>query len=506
MVVAIKIPDMGTTVDTVILTTWLVKEGEHISRGDPIAEIQTDKANVQLESVAEGILLKCIVEENTELSVGQILAYIGSAGEIIDDAAIPDSSCNPVKNEQFTTSPESSSIISVHENPTGEAAGDSGKSNDGKKRVKGSTPVSMMVRNLARKHQLDLNQVRGTGKGGSITREDVMRLVNSTSPVTPIPDENDPSFLLDLYRKMLLIRRFEERVKYLFLEGIMPGTIHQYQGEEAVAVGVCATLNRDDIITSTHRPHGHAIAKGIPINSLLNELFGKTTGCCRGKGGSMHVGDLELGMVPAIAIVGGNVPLATGCALAFKMRGESRVAVSFMGDGAINEGAFHEGVNMGAIWSLPVIYVIENNLYSASTPIGSTVKLSKLSDRALGYGIPGVTIDGNDVMEVYRASREAVDRARKGKGPTLIEAITYRITGHSRRDPCNYQPEEERNEAIKKEPIGRFEKHLIETGLINRDQLNQISKEIDLEIEEAVQEAINGPDPKPEDALQDVFV
>ncbi len=333
-----------------------------------------------------------------------------------------------------------------------------------------------------------------------------MRLVNSTSPVTPIPDENDPSFLLDLYRKMLLIRRFEERVKYLFLEGIMPGTIHQYQGEEAVAVGVCATLNRDDIITSTHRPHGHAIAKGIPINSLLNELFGKTTGCCRGKGGSMHVGDLELGMVPAIAIVGGNVPLATGCALAFKMRGESRVAVSFMGDGAINEGAFHEGVNMGAIWSLPVIYVIENNLYSASTPIGSTVKLSKLSDRALGYGIPGVTIDGNDVMEVYRASREAVDRARKGKGPTLIEAITYRITGHSRRDPCNYQPEEERNEAIKKEPIGRFEKHLIETGLINRDQLNQISKEIDLEIEEAVQEAINGPDPKPEDALQDVFV
>ncbi len=157
MVVAIKVPDMGTTVDTVILTTWLVKEGEHISRGDPIAEIQTDKANVQLESVAEGILLKCIVEENTELSVGQILAYIGSAGEIIDDAAIPDSSCNPVKNEQFTTSPESSSIISVHENPTGEAAGDSGKSNDGKKRVKGSTPVSKMVRNLARKHQLDLN-------------------------------------------------------------------------------------------------------------------------------------------------------------------------------------------------------------------------------------------------------------------------------------------------------------------------------------------------------------
>ena len=211
----------------------------------------------------------------------------------------------------------------------------------------------------------------------------------------------EKEFLISLYRKMLLIRNFEERVKFLFLEGVMPGTIHQYQGQEAVATGVCAALQPDDLITSTHRPHGHALAKGLTVESLMHELFGKTTGCCHGKGGSMHVGDMEKGMVPAIAIVGGGVPIATGIALGFKMRKEQRVAVAFMGDGATNEGAFHEAVNMGAVWSLPVVYVIENNLYSASTPIFSMVRLKKLSDRAAGYGIPGVTVDGNDVLQGF---------------------------------------------------------------------------------------------------------
>lgn len=227
---------------------------------------------------------------------------------------------------------------------------------------------------------------------------------------------HETSFLLGLYRQMLLIRNFEERVKYLFLEGVMPGTIHQYQGQEAVAVGACAALAEDDVITSTHRPHGHAIAKGLTVESLMHELFGKATGCCGGKGGSMHVGDLEKGMVPAIAIVGGGVPVATGIALAFRMGRSPRVALCFMGDGAINEGAFHEGVNMGAIWSLPVVYLIENNLYSASTPIAEMVRLDKLSDRAKGYGIPGVTIDGNDVLAVYEATRQAVARAPRRSG------------------------------------------------------------------------------------------
>ena len=316
----------------------------------------------------------------------------------------------------------------------------------------------------------------------------------------------EKDFLLSLYRKMLLIRQFEERVKYLFLEGIMPGTIHQYHGQEAVAVGVCSALNPDDVITSTHRPHGHAIAKGLTVESLMHELFGKTTGCCRGKGGSMHVGDLDKGMVPAIAIVGGNVPVATGIALAFKMKKELRVAVSFMGDGATNEGAFHEGVNMGAIWSLPVIYVIENNRYSASTPIRQTTNVKNLSDRASAYGIPGVTIDGNDVLKVYETAREALDLARNGDGPTLIEAVTYRITGHSRRDPCNYQPEDERKRALENEPISRFTEHLVSNGIADQTKLNAIREEIDVEIEYAVETAMAAPDPAPEDALEGLFV
>jgi pyruvate dehydrogenase E1 component alpha subunit len=305
---------------------------------------------------------------------------------------------------------------------------------------------------------------------------------------------------------MLLIRQFEERVKYLFLEGIMPGTIHQYQGQEAVAVGVCSALKPDDVITSTHRPHGHALAKGLRAESLMHELFGKSTGCCGGKGGSMHVGDLEKGMVPAVAIVGGGLPIATGIALAFKMRKESRVAVAFMGDGATNEGAFHEAVNMGAIWSLPVIYVIENNLYSASTPIFEMVRLKKLSDRAAGYGIPGVTVDGNDVLQVLETARQAVDSARAGGGPTLIECMTYRITGHSRRDPCNYQPEEERKGALQKEPIRRFADYLLSGGIIDQAGLDGIRAEVDAEIERAVESAMAAPDPKPEDALEGAFI
>ena len=313
-------------------------------------------------------------------------------------------------------------------------------------------------------------------------------------------------FLLEMYRKMVLIRQFEDRVKFLFLEGIMPGTIHQCQGQEACAVGVCMALNEDDVVTSTHRPHGHAIAKGVTIQSMMDELFGKVTGCCKGKGGSMHIGDMDKGMIPAVAIVGGNIPVATGAALAFKMRGEKRVAVSFMGDGATNEGAFHEGVNMGAIWNLPVIYVVENNLYGASTPVGMVVKTEKISDRAFIYGIPGGTVNGNDPLAVYEATKEAVDRARSGMGPTLLELMTYRITGHSRRDPALYQPKEERQLAKDNEPIGRFRKYLMDNDLAEESELDEIDAQIEEEIEKAVDQAQQAPDPKPEDALEDMYV
>jgi pyruvate dehydrogenase E1 component alpha subunit len=316
----------------------------------------------------------------------------------------------------------------------------------------------------------------------------------------------DKEFLLSLYKRMALIRQFEERVKFLFLEGVMPGTIHQYNGQEGIAVGVCSALKPGDVITSTHRPHGHALARGLTVESLMHELFGKTTGCCKGKGGSMHMGDLEKGMVPAVAIVAGAIPMATGIALAMKMKKQPNVVACFMGDGAVNEGAFHEGVNMGSIWSAPIIYVIENNLYSASTPIFDMVRVKKLSDRGAAYGIPGVTVDGNDVLAVHEAALAAIDRAHRGEGPTLLECMTYRITGHSRRDPCNYQPEAERKKALENEPIRRFRSYLLERGLATEDDVTRIGGEIEAEIEAAVKSAMAAPDPAPEAALEDLFV
>jgi pyruvate dehydrogenase E1 component alpha subunit len=316
----------------------------------------------------------------------------------------------------------------------------------------------------------------------------------------------DKEFLISLYKRMALIRQFEERVKFLFLEGVMPGTIHQYNGQEGIAVGVCSALQAGDVITSTHRPHGHALARGLSVESMMHELFGKITGCCKGKGGSMHMGDLEKGMAPAVAIVAGAIPMATGMALAMKMKKQANVVVCFMGDGAVNEGAFHEGVNMGSIWSVPVIYVIENNLYSASTPIFDMVRVKRLSDRGAAYGIPGVTIDGNDVLAVHEATRAAIDRAHRGEGPTLLECMTYRITGHSRRDPCNYQPEAERKHALENEPIGRFRRYLLAQGLASEDDLAKADSEDAAEIEAAVKSAMAAADPAPEQALEDLLV
>ncbi len=316
----------------------------------------------------------------------------------------------------------------------------------------------------------------------------------------------EKDFLLGLYRRMVLTRKFEERVKLLFLEGVMPGTIHQYQGQEACGVGVCAALEPDDVITTTHRPHGHCIAKGMDVRTMMAELFGRTTGCCRGKGGSMHMGDLAKGVVPAVAIVGGGVPIATGVALAFKMKAEKRVAVCFMGDGAANEGAFHEGVNMGAIWDLPVVYVVENNLYGASTPVEMVFKTATIAERSCAYGIRGETIDGNDVLTVYETTRRAVERARSGGGPTLLELVTYRITGHSRRDPGQYQSEDEKERALQNEPIGRFEQYLLGEGIADQTALDNLQAQVDEEIAAAVASAMAAPEPEPTDALKDLFV
>jgi pyruvate dehydrogenase E1 component alpha subunit len=316
---------------------------------------------------------------------------------------------------------------------------------------------------------------------------------------------NQPEFLLGLLQRMIEIREFEEGVKFLFLEGSMPGTIHQCQGQEATAVGVCSALAPDDFITSTFRGHGHALAKGLTMQEMLDELFGAKSGCCAGKGGSMHIGNMDKGMVPGIAIVGGGIPVAAGMALSFKLENKLQIVACFFGDGAVAEGAFHEGVNMAAIWNLPVIFVCENNLYGASTRIDLVMKNTRISDRAAAYGFEGKTVDGNDVLAVHEATRHAAAQCRAGRGPYLLELLTYRRTGHSRRDPCHYQPKEERQEWFARDPIDRFEEQLRRDGLIDETDVGRIRAAVIERFEKAVENAKRAAPPTLDDLETEVF-
>lgn len=310
---------------------------------------------------------------------------------------------------------------------------------------------------------------------------------------------------LDMYHTLNLIRRFETRVNELYLQGKIPSTLHLYIGQEAIATGACAHLKDSDYLLSTHRPHGHAIAKGVLISSIMAELFGKATGCCKGKGGSMHVGDISVGMFPAIAIVGGNTPIAAGAALAQKMLKNKGITVCFSGDGAANEGAWHEALNAAAIYDLPVIFITENNLYAASTPFNFNFRVENVADRACAYGIPGIVVDGNDVMAVYEVVGEAVARARSGEGPTLIECKTYRQCGHSRSDPRNYRSREEEEEWLKKDPIPRYRNFMLSMKGITSNDLDVIDERIETEIESAIEFAENSPEPDPAEVYTDVF-
>lgn len=311
--------------------------------------------------------------------------------------------------------------------------------------------------------------------------------------------------LLQLYRTMLTIRRFEERCNQLYLQGRIPSTLHLYIGQEAVAAGVCAHLRSDDYLFSTHRPHGHALAKGVSPRAIMAELYGKRTGCCRGKGGSMHVGDVSVGMFPAVAIVGGNAPLAAGTALAARRLTEDRVTVCFMGDGAMNEGAVHEAMNMAALWDLPVVYVCENNLYAASTPLAAAFKNEDLAGRAAAYGLPGVVVDGNDVTAVHQAAGEAIARARRREGPTFIEAQTYRQCGHSRSDPRTYRSRDEEVVWEARDPISNLAVRLEELGVATAESLAAIEREVTALVDDAVAFAEESPLPEPVEALDHVF-
>lgn len=315
----------------------------------------------------------------------------------------------------------------------------------------------------------------------------------------------DKNLKIKMYTDMWRIRLFEEKVKVLDMEGKLPGFFHLYVGEEAVAVGACSAIHTDDYITSTHRGHGHLLAKGGDPNRAMAELFARETGYCKARGGSMHIAAPELGMLGANGIVGAGIPIATGAAFSAKYKGNGRVAISFFGDGASAQGTFHEALNIAAAFKLPAIYVCENNLYGVGTRQTDVRNLEDIARRADAYGMPGVIVDGNDVEAVYAAVTEAADRGRRGDGPTLIECKTYRHYTHFTGEPDNYRPKEEVAEWKAKDPIKRYHASLIADGVSTEEELNQIRQDVNTQINNAVVFAEQSPRPRPESALDDIY-
>jgi pyruvate dehydrogenase E1 component alpha subunit len=310
---------------------------------------------------------------------------------------------------------------------------------------------------------------------------------------------------VEMLRQMLTIRRFDSRVLEIYREGIMRGTSHPYIGEEAIAVGACAALRNDDYITSTHRGHGHCIAKGGDIRLMMAELLGKATGYSRGKGGSMHIADVSKGILGANGIVGGGMGIATGSALSARIRGTDQVTVCFFGDGALNQGILHECSNIAAIWKLPVVFLCENNQFAMSARAERFTSVPDPSVRAQAYGFPGVRIDGMDIIAVHEAVAESVERARRGDGPSMIVAMTYRYFGHHVGDPLNYRTREEVDEARKSDPIERFKSRLLAARIMDETRLQQLDEQVNAAVEDAITFARNSPEPSAEILMEDIY-
>lgn len=310
-----------------------------------------------------------------------------------------------------------------------------------------------------------------------------------------------------MYKKMQEIRQFENRVHDIFATGLLPGFVHLYAGEEAVAVGVCAHLTDDDNITSTHRGHGHCIAKGCDINGMMAEIYGKAAGLCKGKGGSMHIADVGKGMLGANGIVGAGLPLAIGAGLTAKVKKTNNVAVCFFGDGAGNHGTFHEAINMAAIWNLPVIFVAENNGFGEASPFEYASSCNNIADRAAAYNIPGEIVDGLDIAAVYGAAERAVERARNGKGPTLLECKTYRNYGHFEGDTQTYKEQERQEKALHEDdPILKFQRDALSEKLLTTSEMTAIAEEVQAAIEAAVKFSENSPYPEENELTSDIYV
>ena len=315
----------------------------------------------------------------------------------------------------------------------------------------------------------------------------------------------EPKELIRIYRTMLTIRMFEERVTREFRKGEMPGFVHTYIGAEAVSTGICMHLDHHDYISSTHRGHGHCIAKGCRLKDMLAELYGRETGLCKGRGGSMHIADFTRGMLGANAIVGGGIALAAGAALTSQIRGEKYVAVTFFGDGACNQGILHETMNLSSIWKLPVIFVCENNGWAESTPVGYSTSVPDISMRAAAYSLPGITVDASDAIAVYHAAEDAVLRARNGDGPTLIEAKIGRMIGHYLGDPEKYRPKDLKIEAKSQDPIPPLETILLARQILSPDAISKLRKDIEMELNEAVDYAKASPFPQANTVEAEVY-
>ncbi len=320
-----------------------------------------------------------------------------------------------------------------------------------------------------------------------------------------MPD--DAKTYLNLYQTMVTIRQFETMAGEMFAEGKIPGFIHLSIGQEGSSVGVCSVLRPDDYLTTTHRGHGHMIAKGADLNKMVAELFGKKTGYCKGKGGSMHIADFSIGFLGANGVVAGGLPIITGAGLSIKMRKTDQVAICFFGDGASNRGPVHEAMNMASIWKLPIVFCVENNQFASTTRTSYACSVEDISTRAAGYNMPGVSVDANDILAVRKAATKAVARARKGEGPTLLENKTYRIKGHFEGDPQKYRNKDEiASWQDKLDPINRFAKELTKKKVLNKKKIQQIWDEVAAKLQAAVAFAEKSPFPEPEEALDDLFV
>ena len=478
MIREIVLPELGATGGDSRIVEWLVGVGDTVVTGQPIFSVETDKALVEVEAFRGGFLRKILVGPDTQVAPGTPVALLADS-----------------LDEDLTQTPEAPArpVAERETRPPG--------------RVKAAIPpggkqilASPLSRVVAGKLGVDLVRVKGTGLEGRIRKCDVEQAA-ALGP-SPSPPE---SRLLDMFRYMVLIRRYEDHLYQLFLQGLVPGTLHQCQGQEATAVGVCFALRRTDAVLSTHRPVGHLIAKGASLNAITAEIWGKVSGCAGGKGGQMHLSDLSVTVPPSNAIVGANIPIATGMALGYKLRGTDSVAVSFFGDGASNIGAFHEGLNLAAVKNAPVVFVCENNLYGASTHISKAILLDDIAERAHSYGMPGVVVDGMDVEAVHQAAAKAVARARSGNGPTLLETKTYRYSGHSRGDPCGYRDEEEVALWQKRDPVVLCRGLLVDEYGVTEAVLDRIGQECQSQVEDAVAFAQAEPDPERHTCFEHVF-